>query len=593
MSVSGENLGDIWTQNLSISLTLNKQMAVLWFVADNRQEYLGDTLGFLGLTKSELPQNRDDFLRRINPQDVVERNLIISQALANTEHIFKNAPTAHLPGSSFQCRYKLRKQDGSCVDVVEHGTINRHQSNFVVQSLLSIEHQKSSPFDGAIKSEFTSNLVPLKLKEAGAISGRSRTLDLLEKTLGAKGSQTELGVLLVVGIDRFALINEAYGAACADQLLELVEDRFQQILPEGSHISRVSGDLFALSNASMPQAKMDECAQTIIKFFMDHPFLVEGNVIPIMVSIGGVALCDTLIKPSLYLSRGEMALQQAKASGRACYVRYSDHMSSDAIGFKDMLEIGDEFLNGFKDGRVKLAYQPIVDAKSHKVQSYECLIRLIDKTGCVIPAGQFIMAVEKMGLTRLVDNFCSRQAIQDLIDYPTLNLSINISNHTFIDNDWLSFMEQSLRERPEVASRLMVEITESVAMRDVNLTLRVCRTLQNLGCKMAIDDFGAGQTSFTQLRDLSIDVVKIDKSFVQDLDKGENVLFIQALQSLASGLSLKTVAEGAETLGVAHVLKSCGIDLIQGYVFGKPSLDKPWLTQTEMADPKTSAIKHA
>jgi len=297
-----------------------------------------------------------------------------------------------------------------------------------------------------------------------------------------------------------------------------------------------------------------------------------------MLSIGGVRFGDWNISPASVLSRAELALRDAKNRGRGCFVEYSEDLSREVQSFKETLGVGDNFLRGFKDGRVKIAFQGIVSSRTKGVTFHECLIRLIDENGDVHAAGQFINAVEKMGLSRLVDTFATREAIKELKNYPTISLSVNVSYHTFTDPEWLKIVTMELRDQQSVAERLIVEITESVVMSDIGQTTRVIRSLQDLGCRIALDDFGAGQTAFSQLKDLALDIVKIDKSFVREMDKEENKLFIRTLHSLASAMNLETVGEGAETLVEADMLAKDGIDHIQGYVYGMPTLDRPWTT---------------
>lgn len=265
--------------------------------------------------------------------------------------------------------------------------------------------------------------------------------------------------------------------------------------------------------------------------------------------------------------------------GRGCFICYTERMRERANNFRDTLTIGDDFLKGFRAGRVQLAFQAVIGSKTNKASFHECLIRLIDEDGTIQSAGKFIDAVEKMGLTRLVDGFCVQQAIQELVSYPDITLSVNVSNHTLTDPQWLKDVSFQLRDRSDVAERLIVEITESAAMNDIAQTIRVIRTLEDLGCKIALDDFGAGQTAFSQMKDLSLDIVKIDKSFVRDMGKEENMLFINTLQSLASGMNLETVGEGAETLAEAEILMKGGIDHIQGFAYSLPSIERIWLPE--------------
>ena len=562
--------GDLWLKHLSVSLKANRQVATLWHVDEDRYEFIGDVFGVFGIADSETPKSKDKINTLINPQDVVMRQMAISEALAKAES----------GEAEFSVKYKIKRRDGTNSPVAENGSaaIDKETGKRIVQSFISLDTQ-------AIEQ----NIKILKRKElkdnvthAFAISGNMGRQALeaqLAEYLATPRRDTTRGYLLAVGIDRMSLLNEAYGSQVADEVLIRTGKRLEALAGDLASVIRVNGDLFSVLVRQGAHADMQDIAHSILKVFYHQPFDIGGRVIHAMVSIGGVALDSREMNPSSVISRAELALREAKQAGRGCFVNYAEKTESAAKDMTDVLAIGDQFLRSFRDNRVRLAYQKVVNAKTHDVTFYECLIRMINDEGKTVPAGMFIDAVEKMGLTRLVDGFCTMQAIKELKMFPEIRLSVNVSNHTLTDAQWLKDLSNELRDQRSVAERLIVEITESAAMNDVNQTLRVTRTLQELGCKVALDDFGAGATSFTQLRDLNIDIVKIDKSFVRSMDKTENMLFISALQSLAKGMNIETVAEGAENFEEAKVLTECGLDHIQGYAFSIPTMERIWLPQ--------------
>jgi EAL domain-containing protein (putative c-di-GMP-specific phosphodiesterase class I) len=229
--------------------------------------------------------------------------------------------------------------------------------------------------------------------------------------------------------------------------------------------------------------------------------------------------------------------------------------------------------------RLRIAFQPVIGAQEKDISFHESLIRLIDDDGKIIPAGAFMPAIEELGLSRLVDHYALRMAIHELEMFPDLSLSVNVSNLSLNNNDWLRSLVALLRDRPSVANRLVVEITESSSVKDPKKTKRIIRTLKDLGCRVALDDFGAGYTAFSQLKDLDVDIVKIDKSFIRNISEEHNHLFVQTLKALAEGIDIKTVGEGAETHAEADLLSSDGIDYIQGYVYGFPKVERVWLPE--------------
>ena len=239
---------------------------------------------------------------------------------------------------------------------------------------------------------------------------------------------------------------------------------------------------------------------------------------------------------------------------------------------------------GGLEGRVILAYQPIVDATTHEVDHYECLLRLRRRDGQIATAGQFVPLVEQSGLMRLVDRRALELAVEELCGHPRVHLAVNISGHTAADRGWLRMLTAMVRGMPELAERLTVEITETVALQDIEDTARFVAKLRDLGCRVALDDFGAGYTSFRNLKALDVDCVKIDGSFVKGLsDNIDNQLFVRTLLGLAEGLGLKTVAECVETAADAALLARRGVRYLQGWHFGKPVIERPWLNSPAIA----------
>lgn len=557
----------LWLQHLSSSLKASRQLAYLYHVENDSYEFLGDGLGVLGCPDDGMPVNKRDMSELISPDDLIQRQISIAEVIGKCRDGEK----------SFFLHYKIRRPDGTLIPVIESGIarFDAAKSMTTVQSLMAIdvetiERQKKMTrkmgFREAVSSSFSGN------------NERKAFIHRIEEVLSDKERDWAKGYLLLVEVDRVSLVNEAYGSQFADELLEQTAISLQAMAGDRAEIGRVAGDIFGLLFVNDSQGEMRDTAQKILTAFYNQPLDVQGRQVHQVLSIGGVRLDEKDLAPSSLFGRAELALSDAKAKGRGCFIEYSEQIGQKVKSFKDILSVGDNFLKNFRDGRVKMAFQGVVSSRTNDVSFYECLIRMIDENGEVHSAGRFIDAVEKMGLTRLVDTFATQEAIRELKDYSQISLSVNVSNHTLTDPDWLKLVTVELRDYPDVARRLIVEITESVAMSDVNHTLRVIRVLQDLGCRIALDDFGAGQTAFTQLKDLALDIVKIDKSFVREMDREENQHFIRTLHSLASAMNLETVGEGAETLAEADVLARDGIDHIQGFVHGLPSMDRLWLS---------------
>ena len=198
--------------------------------------------------------------------------------------------------------------------------------------------------------------------------------------------------------------------------------------------------------------------------------------------------------------------------------------------------------------------------------------------GQVLLAPDIVPVAEKLGLIRLVDHRILELVVAELLAAPNVRLSLNVSPGTAADPDWWSSIESLLRTHPEVAQRLIVEITETVAIQDLDDARGFVSRLKNFGCRIAIDDFGAGYTSFRNLRKLGVDIVKIDGAFVQNLaHSGDDRAFVQTLLDLARRLGIETVAEWVQDEESARLLSSWGCDYIQGRLIGLATSARPWV----------------
>jgi EAL domain-containing protein (putative c-di-GMP-specific phosphodiesterase class I) len=231
-----------------------------------------------------------------------------------------------------------------------------------------------------------------------------------------------------------------------------------------------------------------------------------------------------------------------------------------------------------RQNRFLFAYQPVVCAATGRVDYFECLLRMRDEAGNIVAGGEFITAVEHFGLIGLIDRFVLERAVQELSAYPEVRLGFNVSGLTACDRPWLRLLISRLRNRPDLTRRLIVEITETAALHDIEESARFVDTLRDTGCRVALDDFGAGHTSLRHLQSLAVDTVKIDGSFIRNVaDSRENQVFLRHLLGLTKGFALSTIAECVESAEDAAMLRAEGIDYLQGYHVGAPTIERPWL----------------
>ncbi|MFO1032630.1 MAG: EAL domain-containing protein [Hyphomicrobiales bacterium] len=236
-----------------------------------------------------------------------------------------------------------------------------------------------------------------------------------------------------------------------------------------------------------------------------------------------------------------------------------------------------EIVECLRDQRFQLAFQPLVNATDGTVACHEALLRMRDSGGELVAAGHLVPVAEQLGLIRLVDRAVTQLALDTLHRYPAARLSINLSATTANDPRWNSQIIDMIEAAGRLAERLTLEITETTALADLTSAITFLERLRATGCGVAIDDFGAGFTSFRNLRDLPIDVIKLDGSYCCNLTQDpENVYFARTLIDMAHHFGIRTVAEWVETQQDAEVLASLGIDFLQGHYLGEPSVVAPW-----------------
>lgn len=227
--------------------------------------------------------------------------------------------------------------------------------------------------------------------------------------------------------------------------------------------------------------------------------------------------------------------------------------------------------------RLCLAYQPIVKAANPDFPAFfECLLRIEEPSGHLASAGQFLPIIEHHELGRLVDRFVLRRALEVLESHPHCRLSVNVSAQSLGDEDWLRLLHEAAEHQDHVTDRLIIEITESSKLVNDDISMSFFNHVRQVGCAIAIDDFGNGYTSLANLRDFRFDMLKIDGSFVRGLIKHDvNRFLVEKMVEIAKKFDLLVIAEWVETAEEAELLAEMGVDCLQGFHFGKPLASVP------------------
>jgi diguanylate cyclase (GGDEF)-like protein len=382
---------------------------------------------------------------------------------------------------------------------------------------------------------------------------------------------------LAIGVDNMKTINDMFGADAADTVLIEVGRRLDCCLRVSDLVGRLDGDRFGIVLSHCPAPHATATAEKILSTVRLSPIATPRGAIFATVSIGGAAFPDQGSTSHAVITRAETALAEAKQAGRDCYRAYrSTEEQRERQNWGR--SIGDQVRDALRQDRVMFAFQPIVSAATGAVDYHEALIHIRDNDGRVISAGEFVPIVEELGFIRLVDRYVLDRTVEEVARHPGITLGFNISGLTAADRPWLRSLISQVRARPEIASRLVVEITETAALYDIEESARFVAALRQAGCRVALDDFGAGHTSLKHLQSLPVDTVKIAGSFITNIAASPSGLaFLRHLVQLAQGFGLSTVAEGVENAADAAVLRREGVGYLQGFYYGRPSFDRPWV----------------
>jgi len=405
---------------------------------------------------------------------------------------------------------------------------------------------------------------------------RTRLREELSRALHNASAQGRQCGYAVAAIDKLAVINEIYGFDVADELIVQTGQRLAQALRLSDVIGRTAGNKFGVVLGECGEREMVMVADRLHSSVRNEPIQTRAGAVSATVSIGAVWLPQGAATSQEAMLHAEEALERAKAMGRNGFAVYSGSAQRETQR-RRLVNMGDEIMAALSEQRMILAYQPIVGARSRLPEHYECLLRLRRRDGTIAPAGEFIPAAETLGLVRLADRRALEMAVAQLYRHPNIKLSINVSGTTAGDHSWLQSFINYVRENREVAERMTVELTETAALQAFEENARFVTRLRDMGCRVAIDDFGAGYTSFRNLHNLRVDMVKIDGEYVKNLSGSpDNQLFVRTLVDLAKNFQLETVAEWVGSEQDAELLEEYGVDFFQGFYFGQPEIAPSW-----------------
>jgi len=403
---------------------------------------------------------------------------------------------------------------------------------------------------------------------------RARLTDALTNLLSTASRSPVDGAFLLAGVNDLTLINETYGFDVGDEVIAIVGKRLARVLRGKDCIGRFSSNKFGVVLHNCNAESVEAIARRLMAAIGDSVVDASVGAVATTLSVGAVILPEHASSAQSAIGRALHALDIARGQRGNQFSRYVPCERKESERRRNVV-IADEIIRALNDRRMLIALQPIVTSLSHEPELYECLLRMRRLDGSVVSASEFIHVAEQFGLAKLVDYRVLELAIDLLRASPDIKLALNVSAATATDPQWMAGLEGFTGKDRSILERLTVEITETVAISDVKAALTFVSMLKELGCRVALDDFGAGYTSFRSLRELGVDMVKIDGSFIKNLGTdAEDEMFVRTLIDLARSFGIVTVGEWVGDEKTVKLLEKAGVSYMQGYFFGRPELHK-------------------
>jgi diguanylate cyclase (GGDEF)-like protein len=532
----------------ALALMGSSSCAYDWIAGDDAIEWLGNPVELFDLDAAKIPASRAEVMALMRPGARLPLDKMVYADPSGRE--------------TFSGRYALRTKTGGYVAIEDRGIVLRGADGRIERVVGTLS---TTQFGPDAQGERTGHL------------DRGQMRDAIVAAIDWAVSAGLDAALLMVSIDALGTINDSYGLDVADEVIAATTRRLAAALgPDGGALGRVGGNKVAILLLDCEREQIRTQAARLREAVQESMIPTGGGPIAATVSMGALPLPSGATTSEIALMRAEDALSLAKRSGRSSLAIYDASPEREAAR-KHKANTGAQIIAALKADRFRLAYQPIVCARTGRTESYEALIRMLREDGSLVPAGDFIPAAEELGLVRDLDRRVLELASVALRRAPALKLGVNVSGMNVGDEMWMHTFNAYLAGDRSLTSRLTIEVTETAALHDIDDGIRFVQQLRAAGCRVAIDDFGAGYTSFRNLQTLDLNCVKIDGSFVKGIAaRPDNQAFVRTLVSLAKTFNLEVVAEWVGTKEEATLLRALGADKFQGWLYGAADMTPPW-----------------
>jgi len=389
----------------------------------------------------------------------------------------------------------------------------------------------------------------------------------------------EVFTILYMDLDRFKSVNDTLGHPVGDGLLKAVADRLRGCTRDTDLVARMGGDEFAILQIGAESASDADQLAERIREVVSAPYQVDGHSVIIGTSIGIAIAPDSGVSADQLLKNADLALYRAKADGRGTH-RFFEAGMDEELQTRRLIEL--DLRKALTAGEFEVFYQPLVRLSDGAITGYEALLRWHHPERGFIPPSEFVPIAEEIGLIVPLGEWVLRQACGQAANWDSaIKIAVNLSPIQLRSRDLVQVVMLTLASSGLAATRLELEITESVFLQDNELTLSILHDLRGFGVRIAMDDFGTGYSSLSYLRSFPFDKIKLDRSFVRDLGvRPDSIAIVQSIAALGANLGMTTIAEGIETEEQMERLREAGFVEGQGYLFGRPQPVRQLVTQS-------------
>ncbi|MFN0022392.1 MAG: EAL domain-containing protein [Parvularculaceae bacterium] len=470
---------------------------------------------------------------------------------------------------NYACDYQVQRASGEPQWIEERGGwVGNGSSRRLIGVIRSIDAQVTRDAHLAWLAEND---------ELTGVMNRAQMRVRLDEALTGNNASRQPGAYLLAGVDDVGAINADFGFDVADEVIVECSRRLTAALGPGDLIGRVAGTKFGILLSDADSGRVREVCVRLLNAVRERVIETQKGGVAASLSIGAVETPRDADSAHKAMASAEAALDQAKRLGRSSWSSFNEKTEVVSMRRRNT-HMSDVILTALNERRVRLAFQPIVADLEESPTKFECLIRMRALDGREVPAPEFIPVAEKLGLVHLLDRRVLELAINTLAACPNMKLNVNVSMETVKDPVWADGYLAVMRANESLARRITVELTETQVIDAIDASIEFVAALKEIGASFGIDDFGAGYTSFRNLKALDIDILKIDGSFVTGVASSrENQMFVRTLLDLARNFRMKTVAEWVDNEADAMLLKGLGVDFLQGYLIGKPETAPSWL----------------